>query len=209
MADYIIPTIGATGFYKLSAPFDALLAENTMYTCQAIRRLGDYIALNEDPLTNIYLFYGLTETEFDADQKENMYVVSLQSEQGQWLYVPVRYLLSYPIMNGVPYKTMMLGVSLGAIPVDTDLNPLMTLLKNLIFENFGITPKVSPVALSKALLVSREDHDRIETARLLRASQKKTDYGRYQETLGQLNAALQKIQILEEFIEANFPTPTP
>lgn len=209
MAEPIIPTIGATGFWQLSAPFDSLMAQDEMYTCQAIRRLGDYIAFNEDPLTNIYTFYGLTEDDFNADQAANMYIVSLQSEKGQWLYVPARYLLGYPIMNGVQYKTMMLGVGLGALPVDMDLSAIQTLISNVVYENLGITPKMSPVALSKALLVSRENHDRIETARLARASQKKTDYSRYRETLQQLNQANAKIQALEAFIKAKYAVSTP
>ena len=205
MSSLIIPTIGSRGFYNLKAPFAALMVDTTPYTCQAIRRLGDYIAFNEDPLNNIYLPYGLTETDFQADLDENMYIVSLQSEQGQWLYVPASYLLSYPLQNGVPYQTYMIGVNLGAIPTSMDLTAIQTLISNLVYENLGIKPKMSPVSLSKPILVSSSDSEKIEQARLIRATQKMSDYGRYHQAQVQLQQALEKIQILEAWIKQNHP----
>lgn len=199
----VIPTIGARGYYRLAAPFDSKLSPNEMYTCQAIRRIGDYLALNEDPYNNIYLYNGLTEADFNTDQQENMYIVSLQADTGQWLYVPARYLLGYPIMNGVPYQNMMLGVGLGAVPADMNMSALQNLISDVVFDNIGVRPQISPVVLSKQKLVSRQDHEAIQTARGALASQKKSFYTRYREMVTLYNKAIAKITALETYIKAN------
>lgn len=201
----VIPTIGARGFYNLASPFDTKFSANEMYTCQAIRRIGDYLALNEDPYTNVYLDNGLTEADFDSDQQENMYIVSLQSDKGQWLYVPARFILSYPIMNGIPYQTMMLGVGLGAIPAEMDLSALQNLVSDVIFDNLGIRPQISPVVLSKQKLIARADHEQIQAARLAQATQKKSFYSRYRDMVTLYDKALTKLAALENYIKAHHP----
>lgn len=203
-ANLVIPTIGDAGYYSLKSPFDKLISENTVYTCQAIRRIGDYLAYNEDPLNDIYIANGLSQSDFDTDQASNMYIVSLQSETGQWVYVPASYILTYPITNGIPYQNFMIGVALGALPSNVDLTALQTLIGNVVYENFGIQPKMSPVALSKPVLVERSKHDNIQRARILRATEKKTDFGRYQEVLTNYLRAMDQIAKLEAFIKERY-----
>lgn len=196
----IIPTIGSKGFFKVKAPFDSFMFESEQYTCQGVRSIGDYIAFNEDPLNNIYLFYGLTEDDFNAHVSSNMMIVSLQSENGQWIYIPASHLLTYPLMNGIPYQIMMLGVSLGAIPNTTDLSPIQTLISNVVYENYGIRPEIKPVILSKPKLVDSETHNRIEGARLVRATNKRSDYGRYRALEIQYNELQERYRILEQYV---------
>lgn len=204
MANLIIPTIGESGYYTLKPPFDASMIPNTVYTCQGIRRIGEYLAYNEDVFTDVYVKNGLTEADFQKDQASNMYIVSLQSETGQWIYVPASYIESYPIMNGVKYQNFMLGVSLGALPVNLDLTAIQGLVSNVIYQNLGITPKIVLTALSKPVLVDTAQHETIQNARLVRATQKLTDYGRWQQTVTQLQQAVEQIQQLEAFIKKNY-----
>ncbi len=209
MSALIIPTIGAKGFYKLKAPFNSFLHEDEQYSCQGVRSLGDYIGFNEDPLNNIYLYYGLTEEDFNNDVANNMFIVSLQSENGQWIYVPASYLSSYPIMNGIPYQNIMLGVSLGAVPNTVDLAPIQTLIANVVYENYGVQPIIKPVILSKPKLIDVDSHNTIQNARLIRATQRKTDYGRYRELQTQYDQLQERYRILEEFVKDNFIPDTP
>lgn len=196
----IIPSVGFKGFFKLKAPFSNFMNENEQYTCQAVRSIGDYIAFNEDPLNNIYLYAGLTEAEFENDVANNTMIISLQSENGQWIYVPAPYLLSFPIMNGIPYRTMMLGVSLGPVSTNLNLDAISELISNVVYENLGIRPAIKPIALSKPKLIDSSSHEMIETARLQRAVMAKTDYGRYKDMEAKYLLALEKIKILEDFI---------
>lgn len=199
--DYIIPTIGARGEYSLNAPFDTLMLQGEEYTCQAIRRLSDYIADNGNPQRDIYELYGISDAEYKTDLAENMYILSLQSDTGHWLYVPVSYLRSYPVANGIPYRTMMVGVCLGPMPVDSDFSHLSTMIENLTFDTLGIKPKIKLVEVSRVSLVSKEAHDGIVLARNQRASLKLTDSGRYMALQEQHQRALTKLAELEQYIK--------
>ena len=86
-----------------------------------------------------------------------------------------------------------------------DLTAIQSMVSDLIFENMGIHPQISPVVTSKQKLIAREDHETIETARLARATQKKTFYGRYRALMTDFNALLQKNTELETYIKTHLP----
>lgn len=180
MINYVIPTVGTRGKFTLSAPLDQLMLSGEEYTVQAVRKLADYIANNEDPLKDIYTANGLSQTQYAEDLAAGMFVASLQSETGHWVYVPAKYIQTYPDTNGVPYRTLMMGVSLGAMPVEIDLDHLKTAISNLVRDSLGVTPQIKLVETSKALMVSRDKHDSLSTARQHRATLALTDSGRYQ-----------------------------
>ncbi len=198
----IIPTVGSGGYFKLRAPFDTLVLPNEYYTCQAVRRLSDYLANNEKPKEDIYLANSIPESEYDLDLKNDAYIVSLQAGTGHWVYVPASYVISYPIVNGIPYRTMMIGVSLPALPVERDLSFVKTAIENLVRDSLGVDSVTKIVETSKVVLVSKEKHDITQSQRDAIASGVTTDRSRYTDTLTKLDQALQKIQILETYIES-------
>jgi hypothetical protein len=200
MNDLVLPTIGSSGYFEVRSPIDAVMMPNERYTCQAIRRLNDYISNNEEPKEEIYALYGLSEEEYEADVEKNNYIVSLQSELGHWVYVPAQYLLKYPIVNGIPYRTMMLGVSLPALPAEKNLSFLIQDITNLISDTLGVATVIKPVETSRVVLVSKEKHDITEAARRVVSSGKVTDRSRYTSLLIDHQAALDKIQKLEAYI---------
>lgn len=202
MPDIIIPTIGAKGIYTLKDPFTNDPIPGEEYTCQAIRKLSDYIANNEDPYELIYSPKGITEDLYKADLEDDMYVVSLQSESGQWILVPASYLQAYPFTNGVRYRTMMIGLSIGAIPFDMDLGPIMDTLKNVVAEGLGITPEAKAIETSRPIMISRERHDAIVETRRARATMALTDAGKLMALQREHEIALQKLQLLEAHIKS-------
>lgn len=199
----IIPTIGASGYYQLRVPMDALMVPNARYTCKAIRKLSDYIANNEDPKKDIYLAYSLPEAEYDQDIAVDMSIVSLQSDQGHWLYVPARYLIDQPVTNGIPYRAITIAASLPSMPVDRDLTFLQNEVSNLIMDSLGVVPEVGFVETSRVVLVSREKHDLVQTERNVVSGGRVTDRSRYQNLLIQHQAALDKITALEDYIKTH------
>ena len=205
MNKYIIPTVGMRGAYVLSPPLDQLVLTGEEYTCQAVRKLSDYIANNEDPQADIYEMYGLTETDFKKDMSEDMLIASLQSESGHWLYVPVRYLQSFPSGNGVKYRTVMIGVNIGPQPMDKDLTYLTKEIEDLTIRMIGVKPVIKPVATSKPVLVPRERHDDIQVRRSYRAQSELTDGARYRGLLVKHQQALDAIDELKRFIATNLP----
>ena len=203
MNNYVIPTVGMRGAYTLSPPLDQLMLTGEEYTCQAVRKLSDYIANNEDPQTDIYEAYGLSEDDYRKDIAEDMLIASLQSGSGHWVYAPVRFLQSFPSGNGVAYRTMVIGVNIGAQPVDKDLAPLKEEFEDVVARTLGIKPVIKSVVTSKPVLVPREKHDQIVAIRSARTEGEMTDGARYRGLLIKYQQALDSIEELKRYIASN------
>lgn len=199
----ILPTIGATGVYQFKAPFDKVVVSGERYTCQAIRRLSDYLANNETPLADIYVANGLTEIDYDADILTDMYIVSLQAAIGHWMQVPASYITTYPITNGIPYRSLMIGVALPPMPADRDLSGLYTSISNIVTDTIGVVPVIKPVETSKVILVDKVKSDLKQAERDALSGGKTTDRSRYMSVLNDLNNANAKIAALEKYIFDN------
>jgi hypothetical protein len=133
--------------------------------------LSALLANNEDPWNEIYKPRGIEEEIYQEDLQEDAYIVELQSSQGHWLVVPYRYILSYPSTDGVPYRSVMVTISLPALPVDQDLTALMMDLDHLASGQLGISALVQPVETSKTVLIARELHETKMLERQLRKNQ--------------------------------------
>jgi hypothetical protein len=199
----ILPSIGTTGIYRLTAPFDTKLHVNVPYTCIAIRRLSDLVNSGIDPLNSIYTANSLVEAVYVQDVKNEVSVLSLQSPSGHMVYVPNSYLAGYPDISGVRYATMAIGVNLGAIPESVNLTALQQKFISTAREYLGVTAEASIVALSEPVMVSETDSHALEAARQSNIDTIVTDYSKFLAKQAQLDTALAKIAELEAFIEAN------
>ena len=161
----LIPPIGTAGIYDLKAPFSARLQPKVSYKCEAVRKLSDIIEEGVDPYEEFYLPVGLSETAYQADLLNNACIVSLQSSSGHWVRVPTTYINSYPNINGVPYRGMVLGVELGPIPEYLDLAAVKVAVSNVIRDVLGVRPTVKEVAITSTQNFSQNDHDVLEGTR--------------------------------------------
>lgn len=207
MDTIILPTVGSSGYFQCRAPFDALITPGERYTCEGIRSLSDMLANNETPKVDIYDKYLIDEAVYTQDLDLNMSIVSLQGETGHWLYVPAHYIITYPITNGIPYRTMMIGIALPALPANRDLSFLQTDIVNLVKDSLGVTARTNVTERSRVVLITREKHDAAQAARTAASSGKLTDRARYMATLQELQSATQKIAELERYILDNHVTP--
>lgn len=187
----IIPSIGATGTYAFKPPFDLLFDSQTEFTCKSIRYLGDYLSNNEDVYTQVYERYRLGRETYEIDLRENNPVIGLQSAKGVWMYVPARYIVSWPSVNGVRYISAMITSDIGPFPADKDFSGLITDIKEFIHSRLGVMPKTELVAISKPILISFEQHQTVENQRNAIVGTVKTHYSQYQELL-QINTSLQQ-----------------
>lgn len=201
--DMIIPTVGSSGYFDLRSPFDTKILSGERYTCQAVRRISDYLANNETPLETIYIDAGLTEVEYEVDLKKDMYIVSLQAGTGHWVYVPASYINTLPIVNGIPYRTLMIGVALPAMPADKDFSNIQTAISNLVTDTLGVTPNIKLVETSKTLLLDSAKHDILQSQRNAIISNSGTDRAKHVSAVMTLAQALDKISVLEAYIEQN------
>lgn len=202
----ILPVVGSTGFYELSPPFNLLVVDAVEYTCKAIRRISDYLANNEIVKDSVYTKYGIADSLYEEDLAGDAYIVSLQSRTGHWLYVPYRFILSYPSVNGVPYRSVMIGISLPALPAAQDLSVVLADVKDLVESRLGVATVAKFVETSKVTLIPSDIH---ETKRVQRELQKQGDQSQYGTIvkLTKENALLRtKVQALEAYILAH-PVP--
>lgn len=201
MSDLIIPTIGSSGFFNLRPPFDTLVLPGERYVCQGIRKISDYLANNEDPKADIYVKHQISEEEYAGDAAKDMVIVSLQSEKGHWLFVPARYIIGYPVVNGIPYRSLSIGVALPAMPAYRDLTFLKADITNLIKDSLGVVPVVKLVETSRVVLVPKDKHDLSVSNRTAVSNGRLTDRSRYMKLLVDHQAALDKIAELEAYIK--------
>lgn len=199
----ILPVIGSSGFYELAAPFDVEVVDKIEYTCKAIRRISDYLANNEDPKASIYNAYEIDEAVYEEDLSKDAYIVSLQSRKGHWLYVPSRYILSYPSVNGVPYRSVMLGVSLPPLPVSQDLTAILSDIKDLVENSLGVSVAVRQVETSMNVLVDYSIHEATQQERNIHIEGRSTLYARNVALREENNLLIQKVASLENYIKSN------
>lgn len=203
----IIPTIGAKGLYELTHPFDAKIDPNAEYSTQSIRYLTEYIARNEDPYTDIYEPLSIPRETYLEDLREGNPIIGLQSAKGVWVYVPARYILSWPSVNGVRYIKAMITADIGPFPADRDFTPLLEDVQLYIKNKIGITPKVDLVAVSKPVLISFEQHERVLAARANIITDDTTSYTKAKVLEEQNTSLRQKITALEQYILEHITTP--
>jgi hypothetical protein len=203
MSNYPIPSLGSSGTFELAGPFVNDTINKEKYTCQAIRSIADYISNNEDPYKLIYEPKQITKDEYDEDVRNNMLIASLQAPNGHWIYVPIKYIKTYPLVNGIAYKTFNLVVRLPALPVDKDIDFIKTSIINLMQSSIGVNCIVTKVDTSRVIMVTPDIHDSLTIQRNLLTQGNITDYSRWQRTQQDLQTALTKIRELEEYIKNN------
>lgn len=201
----LLPPLGASGVYTLSAPFQNKMQANTSYRCDAIRRLNDFIELGVDPYEEFYAPMQIPRSTYERDIGQNVSIVSLVSQNNHWVYVPSTYITSYPNVNGIPYVSLLLGVSLGAIPHYMDMSGLSAAISNLVRDTIGVVPQIRQVAVSDVTNLSQRDHDALETNRQQAINNTQTDRARAI-ALQSENAALRtQLNDLQAYIRNNLP----
>jgi hypothetical protein len=195
-----LPSVGMRGYFELSAPYDNYQINKTVFTCKAVRNINEYDRENKSLFSSVYSPVGLTSADFRQDKKNNEHIVSLQGEAGQWIIVPAKYITRFPEVNGVLYHGLMLGVSLGALPVDKDLDPIVAAISNVVNDLLGVEATIKPVQVSKTVIVPHGEHVAIDTARAERAIQKMSDAARVSILQTQIDRMRNKIATLEQYI---------
>lgn len=203
----ILPVVGSSGFYEFQPPFNVESEGRVEYTCIAIRRISDYLANNEDVQKDIYDAREISPDIWEEDLKADSYIVSLQTRNGHLIYVPYRYITSFPSINGVPYRTMHVGIALPAMPVTQDFTALTDELKSVTEHLLGVNCVVRMVESSKVQIVPFEDHEQAIQQRIAASQDHTNVYGMYLKERAARIALEQKRQELEAYILAHHTTP--
>ena len=205
MSSRILPVIGSSGTYELLPPFDTVILPEEIYTCKAIRNISEYVSYNQDPKKLVYDYYGLSENDYENDIQEDMEIVSLQNNKGVWVYVPARYIIKYPEVDGIPYHQLSMVCKIPAIEVKRDISHLKTDVINLIKDTLGVEAAVEIVEVSRTIAVTKDVSDQLKIDRALVSNGRVTDRAKYMQLLQQQQVLLDKIESLENYIKSTLP----
>lgn len=193
------PPLYATGKWVLQAPFT--VDSNTVYVCKAIRSFDDIKAQGIDPYVTYYQPLGLTVDDFKADVANLANIVTLMSETAPVVYVPDSYIVSYPDTTMIPYRHVVLSVSLGAVPDTLVLDDFLDKVEQTAMASLGL--EVNVRAHQAGVLtegVDQRTHQSLERVRLLRINTNETELAKHRRTLEELERLREQNRLLEAVI---------
>lgn len=161
----LVPPINARGKFTVQPPFDNLLSEFKEYTVTAIRSLQELEDSNENPLANIYTALSLTENDYNNDLNANVPIVVLRDTSDSYVYIPANKIIGIPAVSGYKYQEKVLGISLGAIPIDENLNSIINDITDIIKDNLGVITNIKIVDSSAVILIDETEHKTYLTKR--------------------------------------------
>ncbi len=204
MNKFITPTIGSSGHYTASAPFDSVVQSTVVYTCQSVRSIQDLLSNDEDPFGTIYQSIGLTQADFNTDVTDDVLIVGLSFGSSGWLNIPNRYFTSYPVTNGVEYQSKALSVNLGTLPTNLDLTNLISDVSAIVQSSIGIVTTPTALETSTKVVIDYTLDQANTASRLANVTDTKSYKDKYLETVTEVNGLVVQITALEDYIKANY-----
>lgn len=196
----LLPSVGASGDWKVKAPFTNLYIAGTAYACKEIRKLSAVVAVGVDAYNEYYVAQGLTQAQYDADVANDISIVTLLSAAGNWLFIPSTYLDGWPSNDAVPYVVLGAVINLGPLPNTVDPSFLTPKIQNLIKDALGHDVDVEYVALSDVTNKTFADHTALEQARQNNITDSNTDTTRRIQAENDLASARSEIAALQQVI---------
>jgi len=199
----MVPTINSRGTFTFLAPYDSTINVTQQFTVASIRSIQELQASGEDPLTNIYLSAGELEAVFTVDVSNNVPIVTLRTDGGEYLYIPANKIVSDAKADGVPYVEKVLIVSLGYLPVSTDLTAVTQIVNDSVYDTLGVTPTIEPMDTSAIVNTTPTKHATLEAVRVNQKTVDTSYRTRYQELLTLHNNQQVLIQNIEQVYRTN------
>lgn len=137
---YLTPTLYTTGNWVLKAPY--ITDPKAVFTCTSIRSLTQLLEDGVDPFVTYYEPLGLDITVYETDKLNYGSIVTLTSPEFSTIDVPDSHIVSYPDRSSVPYRHVVLSLSLGAISDTVSLVDIKTKIEALVASDLGLTATV-------------------------------------------------------------------
>lgn len=168
------PVLDLVGVYSLTTPFE--VEEGAIYQCTSITSIKGLLVEGVDVYGSVYAPQEIAQEAYVDDVKANVNIVKLVSTTGHpTITVPASYIESVPDLSVVDYKRHMVTVDLGLMAAGSDLSMLKETIKENALHQLGITPTFVDLTVAPKNTISKDDADRLETAREAAKSYKRTD----------------------------------
>lgn len=198
-------TVGMKGVVNATAPFNTLINPRQIYECIGVETIDGLIAKGFEPYEDIYEPNGIDEDQFNTDSDAGVRIVTFQASTGQIVEIPETHISGLPDANGIPYRCVMLGISLSAVPDSMDLTDLKTEVGDLIFNHIGVRSEIKEVTYGEPVILSVAEHDAVEAARVNNVTNNVSSRLRANQLQSTVDALTVKVQMLEQYIKDNLP----
>lgn len=203
------PPLRARGRYVLRAPWVANPAK--LYTTLAIRTFEDVYELGFDVYDTYYVPMGLINGEvvggspfsFSVEREQQPNIITLESDDGDIIYVPDTYISSFPNMGEVKYSHAILSISLGPLPDTNDLSFVKGALADLVAQSYGVVPTVKEHRAPSISNPTASEHQALEAARTGGITLLETDHAKVVRLQGEKALLNAKIATLTAILQAN------
>lgn len=206
----LLPAVGASGQWKLKEPFAAKYIPDLTYSCRAVRKLSEAVAVGEEVFERYYAPENIPVEVYEQHVKDDISLITLLSSTGNFIFVPMPYVDGWPSGDVVPYVVLGMAIELGAIPNTIDPTFLTPKVENVIRAALGHKPTITYVALSPVKNVDYTEHVQLETLRTTNITDENTDYVRAR--IAEENLAEAKIlikQLQDYIVSSGLIPPTP
>jgi hypothetical protein len=196
------PPLYATGHWVIDDPFG--VPGSAIYTCKAIRSIDSLKIAGINPYNEFYALKGITVSRYEQDVRNLVNIVTLMSAAFPVIHVPDTYIRSYPETTTIPYRHVVLSISLGAVADTLAIEDLKTKIAEYTLASLGIVSVVKEhQANSMAESVDQVIHQSLENNRLARIADNQTEYARIQSLTLELTRLREQYRILEQLAIAN------
>ena len=198
---YSNPIVGTKGKFTLIAPFTA--APDTEYEVVAVRSFVELTKSGADVFAIYYLPNGIEKTVFGEDSARGANIISLRDDRGQIIHLPDSYISSSPDLGGVPYSQRVLAVNLGPLPKSLALDDFKAQLVDYITSKLGVTAVIKEGHLKTIGVVTDDQNNANEQARLGRISHPDNPLGEITRLQMQNDELATKVDVLTQLAKRN------
>lgn len=155
----IIPAVNTTGAFTFSAPFNTDEYQNKQLKVIGIRSLIEMYNNNDDPLSNFYLKYGMSEEDYSNDIKNEVPIIVFSTGGNKFYYIPANKIISMPTISGIKYGKRIIAINIGVVPEELKYDDIISDLKNVVMDSFGISPTIQVIDGSDVYYKTSDEHE--------------------------------------------------
>lgn len=159
MADNRVLPIGLKAVFTFLPPFDEKYS-NKEYEVAEIRKLKAIVDSEGFPFENIYQPLAMTKDDYVDDLNENIPIVTLTQDNETYLYVPMDRIKEIPPFVGRTATELLITFSLGVVPDDVNITPLVDNIRMMVNDTLNLQPEVIATPGGPTVLMSDEDYER-------------------------------------------------
>ena len=202
------PTLNASGFYQLAAPYSSLISATVQYTCVGVVSIAGAIAQGVDVLNSIYIASGDTASNYANDLKSGVSILTITSGAGNVVKFPNSALLSVPQTNGVVYRNTVLGIALSAIPDTMNTDSLQQAVSDLVYSKIGVKSTTFLTTVGAATILTMDQDAAVTAARQAAISDPTSLHYKNQLLTAENTTLVAKVAQLENYIKSKIPPTT-